>query len=184
MPRNAPIAIPDLSMSFIYPGPRRPIHPLRMVIAAAIQIAQRQMRHIKIGQPICPRRLLAPIYPNPKKRQLKSKSLALLIRHVSRVIPPLRPILRMTEIIARKLVPVSRQRLLERTARAALPQKERRSQHQPLIPHAALPGDQAAPQATPDISPKPPSLNKPRRARPESPQPANENESSTQMTAC
>ena len=75
-------------------------------------IAQRQVRQIKVAHiPIAGCSLLA-LHALPEKCQLKAEAVSVGGFQVAGVIPPLGFVVRMIEVIARKFVLISRQRLL------------------------------------------------------------------------
>src|SRR5579885_2408008 len=117
------------------------------------------------------------------KRQLKSEPPPIFRLHISGVIPPLRLILRMVEVIPRKLVLVSGQRRLKISI--ALPREEQheRENSRPT-PHARPQADSVSSPRAPDKTPPAPSPHTPPSTLPAAPPPANGNESSIRMTAC
>src|SRR5579884_52502 len=182
---RAPVSIPDFRLFLARPRNSRPrsVCPLRVIELPAVQVAQRQMRQVQVAH--VPRAVLLGIAAHTlaEKRQLKSEPPPIFRSHISGVIPPLRLILRMVEVIPRKLVLVSGQRRLKISI--ALPREEQheRENSRPT-PHARPQADPASPPRAPDKTPPAPSPRTPPSTLPAAPPPANGNESSIRMTAC
>src|SRR6266849_8286417 len=111
MPLNAPISIPDAALRFAGASDAGAgsIGALRMIKLPAIEIAQREMRDVKILY--VPRGGFYGIAADrlPEKRQFESKLAATGGFHVAGVIPPLGLKIRMAEIIAREFEAVTGQ---------------------------------------------------------------------------
>src|SRR5215469_4682479 len=182
-PLHLPVPVPHPPLFQACPGNPRPlpIEPLRVIKLAAIQIAQRQVRKIQIPRRPCSLRRI-PVHPLAEKCQLESKPVPARRLKISRVVPPLRLVFRMVEVIARKRILVSRQRLLILRARHYRPQHQR-DRRSPPTPHALPRSDSIAPPCAPGTIPPARSPHTRTSTRPPVPPPANETVSSIQTTA-
>src|SRR5690242_17099687 len=133
LPLYLPVAIPDSSARLAHAGDfrSRAICSFRVIELFAIQIAQGQMRQIKISYiPGCRlRRVTADCLA--KKCQFETVVLPARRLQIPRVIPPLRLKARVIEIISWKFESITRQR------RSVLPGK--RVQHQKCQPKSREP---------------------------------------------
>src|SRR5579862_3212028 len=153
---NLPISVPDEPRSLVNAGDSGAgaVDTLVVIKAAAMQIAERKVCHIQVVN-MPRRRISIARYGLAEERQFKTEAAPIGGPEITCVIPPLRLVVGMTEVVARKFVMITRRRLFVVRRFTANREKACENQNE-ATPHAPPRSDSGARRCAPDTARRPP----------------------------